>query len=92
LEIVLRQAVDARNHYVHGSSVKPKKLQFYQDELPFHVGALEFVFATTDLIEAGWDYARWASHGSSMTHPLGDFRVNYDLRANSYMDRLSQLG
>ena len=37
----------------------------------------EFVFAASDLIEAGWDIRSWIMHGTTMTHPFGQYRATY---------------
>jgi ApeA N-terminal domain 1 len=83
LEMVTDQAVDCRNYYVHGT---PGKFDYgiYSDQTIFFTDALEFVFAASDLIEAGWDIARWVKQPTSMTHPFGRFRV-------VYADRLAAL-
>lgn len=92
LDQVLRKAVDARNYYVHGTSVSDKKLKFFREMMTFHTDALEFVFASTELLDAGWDYGGWASGGTSMSHPLGEFAANYRLRVDEYISKLAALG
>jgi hypothetical protein len=76
LTIVTDEAVNCRNHYVHGAQGKFD----YSDNfsmVAFFTGALEFVFAASDLIDAGWDIKEWCAHGSTMSHPFGAFRVGY---------------
>lgn len=73
---VTDEAVNCRNHYVHGSETKvdyEKNL----DIVSFLTDTLEFVFAASDLIEAGWDIETWWSRGTTMSHPFGSFRVGY---------------
>lgn len=74
---VLNEAVDCRNYFVHGSlrNLPPEKLF---DHLPFFTKTLEFVFATAELIDCGWDIQRWRSNGTTMSHPFGAFLVNFD--------------
>jgi hypothetical protein len=43
----------------------------------FFTDTLEFVFATSELIEAGWDMKAWIAHGTSMTHPFGRYWGTY---------------
>ncbi len=73
---VTDEAVNCRNFFVHGG--KPR---FDYDANPtcfsFLVDTLEFVFATSDLIEAGWDVKTWSTIPSGMSHPFGGFRVDY---------------
>lgn len=69
-------AVLCRNHYVHGS----KGAFDYQrnfTEFAFIIDTLEFVFATSDLLDLGWDLRRWMDEGSTMEHPFGVYIVNY---------------
>lgn len=76
LHLPCRQAVLARNHYVHGG-----KASFdYQKEsadFVFLTNTLEFVFAASDLIEMGWDLMAWIEEGSTMTHQFGRYAVNF---------------
>jgi len=76
LQLVLDEAVNCRNHFVHGT----KSRIDYEDGLRFtgfFSSALEFVFATSDLIECGWNIEKWVLKGSSLTHPFADFLHNY---------------
>lgn len=76
LDVACTEAVNCRNHYVHGS---PSRIDFRAnlDLLSFLSDTLEFVFAASDLIEAGWDIEAWCATPTSMTHPFGRFRVAY---------------
>jgi len=69
------EAVNCRNHYVHGTDArfdytKSGMLEFFTD-------ALEFVFATSDLIESGWEIKAWSDKGTTMAHPFGRFLAGY---------------
>lgn len=76
LELVTDQAVDCRNFYVHGT---PGKFSYevHADQRTFFTDTLEFVFAASDLIEAGWDISEWIKQGTTMSHPFGRYRVGY---------------
>jgi hypothetical protein len=76
LELVTDQAVDCRNFYVHGT---PGKFSYgdHADQSTFFTDTLEFVFAASDLIEAGWDIVEWIKQGTTMSHPFGRYRVEY---------------
>lgn len=79
LEIVVDQAVNCRNHYVHGSEPNID----YQEHIgivDFFTDTLEFVFAASDLLDAGWDISAWIKRGSAQSHPFGRYRVNYALQ------------
>jgi hypothetical protein len=75
--LVTDEAVNCRNHYVHGSKSRHDYDSNFSDLVPFFVDTLEFVFATSDLIEAGWDAKAWSENPTSMTHRFGSYRVNY---------------
>lgn len=71
---VTDEAVNCRNHYVHGS----KPIFDYSKEFDmfvFFTHTLEFVFAASDLIEAGWDVKAWST--SSGEHPFGKYYGHY---------------
>jgi hypothetical protein len=70
-------AVDCRNHFVHGSEPKADYTKNFFKTVPFLTDALEFVFAATDLMDAGWDIVEWRTHGTTMSHPFGRFCVDY---------------
>jgi hypothetical protein len=74
---VTDEAVNCRNHYVHGSEPKID----YNSEtsiLLFFTDTLEFVFVASDLIEAGWDIKAWINtHTATMSHPFASYRINY---------------
>jgi hypothetical protein len=82
LELVVDRAVGCRNYYVHGTSDKTN-YGSNTDQLSFLTDTLEFVFATSDLIEAGWDMAEWIKQGTTMSHPFGRYCVTYASRLAS---------
>lgn len=78
LVMVCDEAVNCRNFYVHGTApvfdygANTAVRGFLSD-------TLEFVFAASDLIEAGWDIKEWIARGSTMSHPFARYRINYGL-------------
>jgi hypothetical protein len=79
LLLVLEEAVECRNHYVHGSSAKTKidyRGHFFET-VSFFTETLEFVFAASDLIEAGWGIEPWLQRGTSASHPFGTYCAYY---------------
>jgi hypothetical protein len=77
LQLVVDEAVNCRNHYVHGSETKIDYSGSGRELISFLTNALEFVFGASELIEAGWDIRVWLSLGTTMTHPWGSFCVGY---------------
>jgi len=78
IDDVLREAVALRNDYVHGPSQSGHERRNRQ--LVFLTDSLEFVFLASDLIDAGWDIAKWYKRPMSAGHPFGDYLASY--RAN----------
>lgn len=78
LVVVTDEAVNCRNYYVHGGK---RRFDYSANfnAVNFFTDTLEFVFATSDLIEAGWDVKAWSEIPTSMSHPFGSYRVNYSL-------------
>ena len=66
-----------RNFLVHGSS---GDIDYAKVErmVPFLTDALEFIFAASDFIEAGWDAERWVSKSGGWGHNFARFRSEYD--------------
>ena len=76
LDTVLFEAVDCRNHFVHGSKTK---INYVRNEyLFFFVDTLEFVFAASELIDSGWDITRWMKQWTSLSHPFSRFMIEYN--------------
>lgn len=76
LSLVTDEAVNCRNHYVHGSTPKFDYSNAYEGVV-FFTDTLEFVFAASDLIEAGWDVKAWIENGTSTSHSFGLYCFNY---------------
>lgn len=76
---VADEAVNCRNHYVHGSAPRFSYSENF-DAVVFFTNTLEFVFAASDLIEAGWDVKAWSEIPTSMSHPFGGYLVDYAAR------------
>ncbi len=77
LQFVASVAVKCRNFFVHGSS---GDIQYSEVEplVPFLTDALEFIFAASDFIDAGWNAQRWNSELHGWGHNFARFRGEYD--------------
>ena len=73
---VTDEAIDCRNYYVHGGDPRFDYAGNF-NAVVFFTNTLEFVFAASDLIEAGWDVTRWIKTATPMSHPFAEFRVDY---------------
>jgi hypothetical protein len=76
LDMVVDQAVDCRNYYVHGLDAKIDYSKNF-DQVQFLTDTLEFVFAASDLVQSGWDITAWTKQRSKFSHPFGRYYVNY---------------
>ena len=90
LVMVIDEAVNCRNHYVHGTA--PPRLDYNNnfDGVIFFTDTLEFVFATSELIEAGWDIKTWIDAPHVMSHPFSSYCKNYAenlLRLKSLLEK-----
>jgi ApeA N-terminal domain 1 len=82
LLMVTDEAVNCRNYYVHGGEPRFDYDRNF-DAVTFFTDTLEFVFAASDLIEAGWDIRSWILRGTTMSHPFGRCLVNYPIALQS---------
>jgi hypothetical protein len=83
MELVVREAIKCRNHYVHGSEASYDYLAD-GDAIPFFTSVLEFVFGTSELIECGWNAA--ASTGGS--HPFAELIRTWAPRVQNLKNQL----
>jgi hypothetical protein len=76
LQLAAGVAVRCRNYLVHGGTggIDFPRLEPF---LPFLTDVLEFVFASSDFIDAGWNANRWNSEGHSWGHSFARFRWSY---------------
>ena len=81
---ILDDAVDCRNHYVHG--FKPKfDYDANFDAVCLFTNALEFVFGASDFIDCGWDIHSWKAGRPQDEHPFGSFIINYREQRDRYI-------
>jgi hypothetical protein len=76
LKLVTDEAVNCRNFYVHGGDASFDYNGNF-DAVTFFTQTLEFVFAASDLIEAGWDIQAWCKTWSSMSNSFARYKVDY---------------
>jgi hypothetical protein len=69
------------NFFVHGT---PPRIDYGAefDHTHLFTDVLEFIFAASELVEAGWDIEKWVKQGRDGSHPFGDLRVHYRLWLN----------
>lgn len=88
LDLIAKTAVKFRNFFVHGGSdgFDYAKLE---PLMPFLTDALEFIFATSDLICAGWNAVAWCDKHYGFGHSFTRFRWSYRTNADLLKEALS---
>jgi hypothetical protein len=76
LSWVTDEAVNCRNHYVHGGKSSFNYNRKFS-AVVFLTKTLEFVFVASDLIEAGWDAKAWNERPTVGSHYLSRYRIDY---------------
>lgn len=84
---VLDLAIDARNHFVHGTSQNIDYVSHFFETVAFFTRTLEFVFFASDFLEIGWDVRLWKEHGTTLSHPFASFLYNYPF----YLERMREV-
>ena len=76
IDRVAEEAVNLRNHFVHGSKTR---IDYIDDSNLgiFLTDTLEFVFAASDLVDAGWNIGDWVKRGPHPHHPFGSYLEDY---------------
>ena len=83
IDMVIKEAVKCRNHYVHGSDSHIDYNQNKGTEV-FLTATLEFIFAASDLFESGWDIRNWCQnhYNLSSSHHFSTYLYNYNKNLN----------
>lgn len=89
LELVINEAIDCRNYFVHGSETNIDYAKNF-NQVAFLTEALEFIFAASDLVDCGWNIEEWSKQSSTMSHPFGLFRINYVQQLKDLKNALSE--
>jgi ApeA N-terminal domain 1 len=76
---VTDEAVNCRNHYVHGNNRARFDYSKRHWVIIFFTDTLEFIFATSDLIEAGWNFKDWIHGPKTIHHPFANYCTRYDV-------------
>lgn len=77
LALAVGTAVKLRNYLVHGS-LDGLDYDRIEPLLPFLTDALEFVFAASDLMDAGWNAQHWSAKSRGSGHSFCRFLNGYD--------------
>ena len=90
LQFVTDEAVNCRNFYVHGTS---RQFDYNNNfaTVEFFTDTLEFVFAASELVEAGWGMKAWIDQGTFGSHPFGRYWASYAYRLQMLKTLLSKV-
>jgi hypothetical protein len=83
MDLVVREAIKCRNHYVHGSDAS-YDYRADGDAISLFTSTLEFVFGASELIECGWNIA--LSTGGS--HPFAELLRSWSPRVENLKAQL----
>lgn len=88
LELAAKTSIRVRNYFVHGSlnGLDYEKLEALT---PFLTDTLEFIFASSDLIDTGWNAEIWSSERHGYGHSFARFLRNYQDEMNNLKEALS---
>lgn len=75
IEIVIGQAVDCRNFFVHGGTPKFDYIINF-NEICFFIDTLLFIYGASEMVELGWSFTKWNSD-SFNDHPFSLYLMNY---------------
>lgn len=90
IDQVINEAINCRNLYVHGTSPRSGLgYMEYEQEQIFLTNTLEFVFAASDLVDAGWDIENWCD-SDHLGHPFSHYLAGYGAAFNQLEAMLNQ--
>ena len=69
--------MNCRNFFVHGGQSRFDYRKHNAYLITFFTDTLEFVFAVSDLIDAGWDAQSWIVRPTVLAHPFARYRYDY---------------
>lgn len=75
IDIVIGNAVNCRNFFVHGS---PGKFDYMENfnQIPFFINTLSFIYGASELIELGWSFKNWEPDELNF-HPFSSYLISY---------------
>lgn len=76
LPLAAKAAVKLRNIFVHGG-FDEAELVALNEHTAFLTETLEFIFAASDLVQAGWDPSRWLEDYHGWGHSFSRYRQRY---------------
>lgn len=85
LDEVLRVAVQCRNYFVHGGGDRSFDYATAEPFTVFLTETLEFVFATAELIECGWNGAAWKNKPHTAGHWFSRYLSFYSVDAQELL-------
>lgn len=84
IDIVISQAVDCRNFFVHGTSYRFDYLKDFS-HVCFFIDTLSFIYAASEMVQSGWTSSNWQPIEFN-THPFSMYIMDYEWELDS-LDR-----
>lgn len=79
LDLLVQEAVNCRNRYVHGTEGSFDYINHFS-QFVLLTETLEFVFAVSALIEVGWDFTGWlTTKRRGGDHPFSKYLLTYKM-------------
>ncbi|MGB6103066.1 MAG: HEPN domain-containing protein [Pusillimonas sp.] len=88
LALAAKISITIRNYFVHGN-LNGFDYEKLEPSTPFLTDTLEFIFASSDLIDAGWNAEVWNSKQHGYGHSFARFLWSYQEEMNSLKEALS---
>ncbi|MEZ8437891.1 HEPN domain-containing protein [Vibrio splendidus] len=88
IDLVVNNAVDSRNYFVHGGKCKldhEKNSQIVN----FYIDTLEFIFVVSDLLECGWDIDTWKASRCT-NHRIGTYLCSYSFYLRLFKEAIEK--
>ena len=87
IDIVIGNAVNCRNFFVHGSLGKFDYIE-NSSQIPFFINTLSFIYGASELIELGWRFKNWEPDELNF-HPFSSYLISYSSNLDELKDVLS---
>ena len=87
-DVVTEEAVNCRNRYVHGDSDRARTYCDEKSARVFLTNTLEFAFAASDLVEAGWNIRTFVEAEKTISHPFLGYLKGYEENLKKLKDGL----
>lgn len=88
MDLVIKESVDCRNFFVHGSN---KKFDYFKNfnEFCFFIDSLIFIYGVSEMIQNGWTFNNWKPDLLN-SHLFSRYILNYDKRLGELKEAIDK--